>query len=387
MQLPLVTSQIDAPRTTKGIAGIIKEIDIFQTEGIRYMGSKRTLIPFIHEALRGLPINTVLDGFSGSTRVSQFFKKAGYSVHANDVAAYSSIFGTAYLINNDTNPDDIATKIKYLNAIAPVDGFFTEAYGGTDDGAGNVVAIDGKKKPFQVKNTRKVDAIRPEIDRIAANETERCILLTSLILALDKVENTLGHQVSYLSKWGPRSYEDIVLTLPKLISGSRTYQTTQLDVSSIRGQYDLAYFDPPYNTNNTVTASTRVRYASYYHLWTTLVKNDSPAVVGAANRRYDCSSDRLPGAITSYESTRSEIVEAEIERLLRGANAQFVLFSYSNKGKIQPQKIANIMSALGRVTVNMFDHKENVQKALTINNLWPGDGSQNYEYLFLLEKS
>ena len=376
----------DRNRTTKGIGGIIKKTDIFQTEGIRYAGSKRTLIPFIYQAIRDLPINTVMDGFSGSTRVSQFFKKAGYSVHANDLAAYSSVFGTAYLTNNDTRPDETTKKIRYLNALAPVDGFFTETYGGTDDGKGNVVCTDGKKKPFQVKNARKADAIRPEIDRIAANETERCILLTSLILALDKVENTLGHQVAYLSRWAPRSYEDVTLKMPSLISGSRSYKTTQTDVSSIRGQYDLAYFDPPYNTNNTVTVTTRVRYASYYHLWTTLVKNDNPAVVGAANRRYDCSSDRLPGAVTPYESTRSEVVEAEVERLIRGANAQFVLFSYSNKGKIPPQKIVNIMSALGRVTVSMIDHKENVQKSLTINNLWPGDLSRNYEYLFLLEK-
>lgn len=374
-------------KTTKGAAAIIKESPLYQTEGIRYSGSKRTIIPFIHSVIKDLPIRTVLDGFSGSTRVGQFFKKAGLSVQSNDLATYSEIFGRAYLENNEIVLPGVQEKLEYLNGLLPADGFFTAAYGGEDDGTGKVKSVDGKKKPFQLHNTRKLDVIRPAIDQIATSEAERAILLTSLILALDKVENTLGHQVAYLSEWAPRSYDTIHLEMPALIKGSGECVVSRQDVSTINQSFDLAYFDPPYNTNNPVTVTTRVRYASYYHLWTTIVKNDQPKLCGASNRREDCSSDSLPGVITPYESTKLDVVEAAFEKLVRCINTQFVLLSYSNKGKVSPDRLVEILSAFGQVTVNRIDHKENVQKNLTTNRQWLGDQSRNFEYLFLLKKA
>jgi len=360
--------------------------DIFQTEGVRYAGSKRALLPFIHQAIQSLPIQSVLDGFSGSSRVSQFFKKAGYTVHSNDIAIYSSVFATTYLLNNEPSPETLE-KIEHLNNLPPQDGFYTETYSGLDDGAGKVVAADGKKKPFQLHNTRKIDAIRPEIDRVAKDEVERCTLLTSLCLALDKVENTLGHQVAYLSKWAPRTYQELQLKLPKLIVGHKAHQVSQKDAKTIKSCYDLAYFDPPYNTNNTNTATTRVRYASYYHFWTTLVKNDAPEVIGASNRRKDCSSDRIPGAISPFEHTSLHVVERELEQLIQAVRAQFVLCSYSNKGKISPERFTDILSGYGELlSITPINHKENIQKSLRTTNLWPGDPSPNIEYLFLLKK-
>lgn len=374
------------PRTTKGMSAVIKESPLYQTEGIRYSGSKRTIIPFIHEAIKGLNIQTALDGFSGSTRVGQFFKKAGFSVQSNDLAVYSEVFGTAYLVNNDAKPQGLQAKLDHLNNLAGVEGFFTQAYGGEDDGAGKVKSADGKKKPFMLHNTRKLDAIRPEIDVIAANPAEKAILLTSLILALDKVENTLGHQVAYLSDWAPRSYEKMRLEMPTLLNGNGVCTVSRQDVATIQAPFDLAYFDPPYNTNNPVTVTTRVRYASYYHIWTTIVKNDQPKLVGKSNRREDSSSDSIPGVITPYESTKLDVVEKEFQRLVEGINAQYVLLSYSNKGKVPPDRLMEILSAYGAVTVTRMDHKENVQKTLTINQQWLGDQTQNFEYLFLLRK-
>jgi len=57
---------------------------------------------------------------------------------------------------------------------------------------------------WQLHNTMKLDAIREEIDIITDDEIKRAVLLTSLILAMDKVDNSVGHQVSYLRQWAPR---------------------------------------------------------------------------------------------------------------------------------------------------------------------------------------
>jgi adenine-specific DNA methylase len=48
---------------------------------------------------------------------------------------------------------------------------------------------------------------------------------------------------------------------------------------------DLAYFDPPYGSNNEKRPPSRVRYAAYYHLWTSICRFDRPILFGKAQRR------------------------------------------------------------------------------------------------------
>ena len=48
---------------------------------IKYLGSKRVLVPLITETLGRLPgIRTVVDLFSGTSRVGHALKRAGYRV-------------------------------------------------------------------------------------------------------------------------------------------------------------------------------------------------------------------------------------------------------------------------------------------------------------------
>ena len=69
------------------------------TQGIKYTGSKREILPVLLELIKPLNVKTVLDGFSGTTRVSQALKQAGYTVYANDIADWSKVFGECYLLN------------------------------------------------------------------------------------------------------------------------------------------------------------------------------------------------------------------------------------------------------------------------------------------------
>jgi len=67
---------------------------------------------------------------------------------------------------------------------------------------------------WQLHNTKKLDAIREEIDKIAKNKIEKSVLLTSLIIAVDKVDSSVGHQVSYLRKWASRAYNTETVEKP-----------------------------------------------------------------------------------------------------------------------------------------------------------------------------
>src|ERR671928_1416164 len=69
------------------------------TEGIKYAGSKLKLLPHILRLAEKAQPQTIFDGFSGTTRVSQAFAQAGYRVIANDIAAWSKVFGDCYLMS------------------------------------------------------------------------------------------------------------------------------------------------------------------------------------------------------------------------------------------------------------------------------------------------
>ena len=157
-------------------------VDAPSTEGIKYAGSKLKLLPQILELSKKVDAHTILDGFSGTTRVSQALVKTGYRVIANDVSAWSEVFGTCYL-KNTKQRREYEELIRHLNAMPPVDGWFTEHYGGLPNG-GSAVQADGLKKPWQIHNTRKLDAIRTEIDRLCLSPLDKAVALTSLILLL-----------------------------------------------------------------------------------------------------------------------------------------------------------------------------------------------------------
>src|SRR5438094_740497 len=96
-------------------------MDAPPTEGIKYAGSKLKLLPYVLGLAKKAAARTVLDGFSGSTRVAQAFAQMGYRVIANDVAVWSQVFGTCYLLN-EKRSEDYSELIRHLNAVPPRDG-------------------------------------------------------------------------------------------------------------------------------------------------------------------------------------------------------------------------------------------------------------------------
>ena len=235
-------------------------LDAPSTQGIKYAGSKLKLLPHILELVKKTDAKTVLDGFSGTTRVSQSLAKMGYRVVSNDVAVWSELFATCYLLNRQPK-EDYADLISHLNAQEPRDGWFTEHYGGAANG-GLSVQADGLKKPWQAHNTRKLDAIRDEIDHLSLSRIEKAVALSSLILALDRVDSTLGHFVSYLKDWSGRSFNELHLEVPKLFINTVDHEVYRKDIFDLADvDVDLAYLDPPYGSNNEKMPPSRVRYA------------------------------------------------------------------------------------------------------------------------------
>ena len=353
-----------------------------KTEGIKYAGSKLKLLPYIFEMVTSLKdIQTVLDGFSGSTRVSQAFAQQGYSTTSNDISVWSEVIATCYLISN--KPAAYYQQlIDYLNELPGVDGWFTEKYGGAESDI---------KKPFQLKNARKLDAIRDEIDRLELGWEDKCVMLTSLIYAMDRVDSTLGHYAAYLSAWSPRSFNELKMKLPLRISTNGNNRVIRDDIFNTvaKNQFDLAYFDPPYGSNNEKMPPSRVRYASYYHLWTTIIRHDKPTLFGKANRREDSRDDISGSVFEEYRKSENGdfLAMKALRRLIEETNARYLLLSYSSGGRATKQQLLDIISGSGKLLdVKLIDYKKNVMSSMRTTKEWINNDEKHREYLFLMEK-
>lgn len=360
------------------------------TEGIKYAGSKLKLIPHILRLAEKTRAKRVFDGFSGTTRVAQAFARTGKSVVANDTAVWSKIFGECYLINRK-DEDYFQPLIDHLNSLPGKDGWFTKKYGGSPE-AEYSTSTDGLKKPFQIRNMQKLDAIRDEIDLLPIDSTDRSVLLTSLILGLDRVDNTIGHFASYLNRWSPRSYSKLTLRLPRLLSNKENHMVIHKDAIKAAAEIDsdLAYFDPPYGSNNEKMPPSRIRYNSYYHFWSTVILNDEPETFGKAKRRSD-SSDRVSPSL--FEEFRKNakggfLAVDAIERLIEATRSKFIILSYSSRGRATADELFSVLSNAGKIIeFKKVDYRTNVMANMRWTNDWTRHSEKkNQEYLFLLKK-
>lgn len=363
----------------------------YTTEGIKYVGAKTKLLKPILEIISKLKPTTVFDGFAGTTRVSQALARLGYDVVCNDKAVWSKTFAECYL-NAPRTDQHYQAILEHLNGLPPKHGWFSEHYGGVVTESKQSIGADGLKKPFQMSNANKLDAIREEIDKMGLEEDEKSVALTSLILALERVDSTLGHYVAYLKEWSPRSFGQLYLVLPKIVRSSGKHKIFNQDTVELTKhiESDIAYFDPPYGSNNKKMPASRVRYEAYYHLWKTIIQNDRPELFGAAKRRKDCSDLACNSEFEEFrqgDDGKYLIIET-LNRLIENSASSYILLSYSSGGRATADEITQVLGEHGEIIKFLkISHRKNVMSHMTWTNDWRSEiDSENFEYLFLLRK-
>ncbi len=240
---------------------------------IKYLGSKRRLVPVLSEICRAAGARTALDLFTGTTRVAQAFKAQGVHVTAVDSARYAHVFARTYVEADAASTDvgALEAAVASLDARPGVDGYVTEMF-------------SRQARFFQPHNAARIDAVREAIETEFAGSALHPLLLTSLIEAADRVDSTTGLQMAYVKQWAPRSFNPLALRVPQLLEGpGRAVKGDAVELAPSLGHFDLAYLDPPYNQH---------RYFTNYHVWETLVAWDAPEAYGVARKRIDA---RDPG--------------------------------------------------------------------------------------------
>lgn len=333
---------------------------------IKYLGSKRTLVPVLGRIAAATQARSAVDLFTGTTRVAQEFKSQGIATTATDIATYSHTLAQCY-IATDANAVDypqLHQIIADLNETPGEAGYFTETF-------------CEASRFFQPKNGARVDAIRNRIAREYAGDPLEPILLTALMEAADRVDSTTGVQMAYLKEWAKRSYNDLELRCPDLLPGPGI--ALRADANITIGELpptELLYLDPPYNQH---------RYFTNYHIWETLIRWDAPEHYGVACKRADARDD----STKSVFNQKREMPTAFFS-LLHRARAQTLVVSFNDEAWVEADELLTVLKDCGYEDVRMlaFDYRRYVGAQIGIFNpeghrVGKVSRLRNTEFLFL----
>jgi adenine-specific DNA-methyltransferase len=332
---------------------------------IKYLGSKRLLVPVLGRIAEASGARTALDLFTGTTRVAQEFKRRGLDVTAVDVATYAEVLGRCYIGTDADSVDrnELAQALARLNALPGRRGYVTRTF-------------CEEARYFRPENGRRIDAVRDAIEDHAGTPLHP-VLLTALLLAADRVDSTTGLQMAFLKQWSPRSAHPLTLVEPALLPGpGRAVLGDATSLVDALPAVDLAYLDPPYNQH---------RYFTNYHVWETLVRRDEPAHYGIACKRVD-ARDQVTKSVFNYKATMPGSMRSVIAR----TRARLVVASYNDESWMTADEITTALAESGHETVAVlgFDSRRYIGAQIGIHNLLGervGEVShvRNTEYLFL----
>ena len=329
---------------------------------IKYLGSKRLLLPRIVAAVTAGGPRTAIDLFSGTSRVGQALKRAGVAVHANDHNAYAWVLARCYVAADARKWRPRAQKvIAELDALPGEPGWFTEQY-------------CERSRYLMPANGARVDAIRSRIAALALPRALEAIALTSLVEAADRVDSTVGVQMAYLKQWAARARQPLRLRLPELLEGPGSASCLDAADAAERHEVDVAYLDPPYNQHS---------YLGNYHVWETIVRWDRPETYGVARKRVDVRE-------RASAFNRRGSIAAAFARALERVRARRIVVSFNDEGYLPLATIRDLLRSRGRVSEVRIRHPRYIGHRLGVFNPQgekvgtPGP-AENHEHLFVVE--
>ncbi len=273
----------------------------------RYLGSKTKLLDFIEDILEeeSIVFSTFADIFAGTgTVANRFFGKSNIIINDildSNVQAYNAFFGRQELDENK-----LKERLVFYN------NFDTDLY------KGNYFSKNFSNTYFDGVNARRIGVIREDIEELyensLINEREKSYLITSLIYALDKIANTVGHYDAYRKVTLP---EKQLKLLPLQLTKSKyTVEIYKRDANELVQSIvsDVVYIDPPYNSR---------QYSDAYHLLENIVNWKKEPVFGVAkkiNRSHIKSRYSMKSAAIAFSD------------LIDNINAKYILVSYNDMG-------------------------------------------------------
>ena len=304
----------------------------------RYLGNKYKLINTIREIVdrHCKNVNTFADIFAGTGAVASAFIDKYLII--NDILYSNYICHVAWFSRLPCDIHKIKQIIiEYNKIIVNSDNYMSINFGNTY---------------FSVEDCRKIGFIRDDIEVKASrgeiNFRERAVLITSLLYAMDKIANTVGHYDAF--RKGVEFEKSLELRLPMIESTQFDNECYNEDANKLVKHLvaDVIFMDPPYNSR---------QYSDAYHLLENVARWEKPEVKGVA-RKMDCSKLK-----SNYCTTKAELAFSELVRSLR---AHYIILTYNNmenKGngrsnaKLSDKAIMDALKLKGTVQIFEVEHK------------------------------
>lgn len=376
--------------------------EYLQDQLITYIGNKRSLLSFIGKGVEIVQNNLekqkldCLDVFSGSGIVSRYLKQFSSSVTVNDLENYACIISRCYLADlSETEKkelraiyDNLIEKInsrmaeierQRSNGTYKAPGFISELYSPLD--AENIKKSE--RCFYTPYNANYLDVARQLIDS-EVPEDKRHFFIATLLSQASIHANTAGIFKGFYknSKTGTGQFGGngknalsritgkIELPFPVFSNFNCPFRVFNQNANEMvlnqDLEFDLAYFDPPYNQHP---------YGSNYFMLNLLASYERPDTEKIS---------RVSGIPKNWNRSmynkKAKITES-FYNLVKDVRSKFVLISFNNEGFISKEEMVEILSRCGNVQVleqqyNAFRGSRNLS----------GREIHVKEYLFLVDK-
>lgn len=309
----------------------------------RYIGSKFRMIDFIKETMKKEKIeySSFLDLFGGTGIVGDFFNDQKTKVYVNDLLKSNYISYLAWFGSEKIDKNKIKRYIDKYNSLTVLkDNYFSLNFSNTY---------------FSEENCKKIGFIREDIEENYTNNNlnirERAILITSLLYAMDKIANTVGHYDAYRKKGDLNKKLELCMLDLKSNTNNKNNKIFNEDSNELvrNLKADVVYIDPPYNSR---------QYSDAYHLLENVTMWEKNEVHGVAKKM------EQNGIRSKYCSVSAPLV---FKDLIENIDAKYIIVSYNNMGKkgagrsqakISDEDIINTLGKKGKVKVYETDFKE-----------------------------
>ena len=326
---------------------------MFSINNRRYIGSKARMIDSIDEVLKKEKIeySSFLDLFGGTGIVGDHFNNQSTKVYVNDLLKSNYISYQAWFGNEKID------KKKLINYI--------EKYNNLKDLNENYFSINFSDTYFSKFNCKKIGYIREDIENEYINNNlnlrERAILITSLLYAMDKIANTVGHYDAYRKNGTLDKELELFMLDLKSNQNNKNNKIFNEDSNELvkNLKADVVYIDPPYNSR---------QYSDAYHLLENVATWEKQEVFGVAKKM------KRNGIKSKYCSVSAPLAFKE---LIENIDAKYIIVSYNNMGtkgagrsqaKISDDDIMSVLSKKGKVKVYETDFNQFNTGKTNINN-------------------
>ena len=316
---------------------------MFNINNRRYIGSKARMLNFIDEVIKKekIEFSSFFDLFGGTGIVGDYFNNQKTKVYVNDLLKSNYLSYLAWFGNDKLDKKKLEDIINKYNSLKNLkDNYFSINFGDTY---------------FSKNNCKKIGYIREDIENKYLNNEinarERAILITSLLYAMDKIANTVGHYDAYRKNGDlDKKLELCMLDLKSNTNNKNNKIFNEDSNELVRNiKADIVYIDPPYNSR---------QYSDAYHLLENVATWEKQEVFGVAKKM------KRNGIKSKYCSVSAPLA---FKDLIENINAKYIIVSYNNMGtkgagrsqaKISDEDIMNVLSSKGKVKIYETDFNQ-----------------------------